>query len=298
VVAGDSCSSLWGESFTSEPPGDGAGGTIAHEEAGADASDTSEAGERDADDASLATLDRGLPEAGGDSGPDVSAHDAAVPRDAEAGATLDGRIVDAEAGATLDARIVDAARDGESSEASLRRDAALLGCSGVAQGKAFADHCYVDITQQSVTQPEAAAACAAYAAPVGRKAYLLNIDSQQEQDFILQQFLATFVDRGDAWLALTCSESVHADGADCACMNCDAAVLLQKRANWSWSTGSTARFGWTLPNPNGAGRCAALGYNPSTAQWSWVDRQCLDTSFRLSSWDGGLHSYRVLCEVE
>lgn len=166
-----------------------------------------------------------------------------------------------------------------------------LDCSAL-NGQTFAEHCYADVTVESVTQVDAVAACAALASKAGNHAQLLVLDSSAEQAFIVENFLSELT---DAWLGLTCSSTKHADLSDCYCVDCEDALLLQKRAVWSWLDGSLATFGWSGSNPDGGGRCSALAFNPTTEKWGWVDRNCLSTSHQLTGF--APHSYRVICEL-
>jgi hypothetical protein len=166
-------------------------------------------------------------------------------------------------------------------------------------GFVYEQHCYVDATVESFTQPQAEEACANVAREAERPGHLLVLDTVAEQSFILKQFLAAFTDKSDAWLALTCSETEQPDFAACHCGNsCGADALLVVRKVWKWVDESSATFGWVLTNPNGGGRCSALGYNPATLAWGWVDRNCAKNSFQQSSGMYPAHSYRTLCELE
>src|ERR1041384_5553136 len=66
-------------------------------------------------------------------------------------------------------------------------------------------HCYVDITVGTATQPAALSACAELA----DQSYLLVLNDQGEQDFILNTFLLQLENVSDAWLGLTCSAQTH-----------------------------------------------------------------------------------------
>lgn len=166
-----------------------------------------------------------------------------------------------------------------------------LDCSQL-HGKTFGEHCYVDVTTESIHQADADAACVALARTADRAAHLLVLDSREEQAFIVQTFLNEV---RDAWLGLTCSSTKHPELTDCYCVDCADTLLLSKRAVWSWLDGSTATFGWSGNNPDGGGRCSALAYNPTISVWGWVDRSCLSTSHQLEGYP--LHSYRVICEL-
>lgn len=166
-----------------------------------------------------------------------------------------------------------------------------LDCSAL-NGQILAEHCYADVTVESVTQVDAATACAALTSKTGSHAQLLVLDSPAEQSFIVENFLSEVT---DAWLGLTCSSTKHADLGECFCVDCEDALLLQKRAVWSWLDGSSSTFGWSGNNPDGGGRCSALAFNPTTERWGWVDRPCLSTSHQLTGFTP--HSYRVICEL-
>lgn len=166
-----------------------------------------------------------------------------------------------------------------------------LDCSAL-NGATFAQHCYADVTVESVTQVDAVAACAALASETGSQAQLLALESLAEQSFIVENFLSELT---DAWLGLTCSSTKHADLSECHCVDCADELLLQKRAAWSWLDGSSSTFGWSGNNPDGGGRCSALAFNPTIEKWGWVDRSCLSTSHQLTGFSP--HSYRVICEL-
>lgn len=168
---------------------------------------------------------------------------------------------------------------------------AALSCSEL-EGVTFAKHCYVDVTAEPVNQLAAVAACADLASRAGRAANLLVLDTEDEQSFIIQTFLSEVT---DAWLALTCGSIEHPVLTDCYCVDCEDGVLLQKRATWSWSDGSSASFGWSGRNPDNNVRCSALAYNPSISTWGWVDRSCISTFYQND--DLPRHSYRVICEL-
>lgn len=169
-------------------------------------------------------------------------------------------------------------------------------CQALA-GVEYAQHCYVDATAESLTLPQAKEACAKLAREAERPGHLLVLDTPEEQSFILKQFLDGFTDKSDAWLALTCSDIEHPDFTACYCTTCGADALLAKRKTWKWFDASSATFGWVNANPNGGGRCSALGYNPTTLTWGWVDRSCDKNTFQLSG-QYPAHSYRTLCELE
>lgn len=166
-----------------------------------------------------------------------------------------------------------------------------LDCSAL-NGKIFAEHCYADVTVESVTQVDAVTSCATLAGKTGAHAQLLVLDSPAEQSFIVENFLSEVT---DAWLGLTCSSTEHADLDECFCVDCEDALLLEKRAEWSWLDGSSSTFGWSGKNPDGGGRCSALALNPTTERWGWVDRTCLSTSHQLTGFPP--HGYRVICEL-
>jgi hypothetical protein len=122
------------------------------------------------------------------------------------------------------------------------------------------------------------------------------LDSSAEQAFILEQFLVAYTDESDAWLALTCHELAQPDINACYCANCSAAELLERQRAWQWIDGSSATFGWVNANPNEGFRCAALGFNPATTIWGWVDRACDRSVFTPT--DRVPHDYRTICEFE
>jgi hypothetical protein len=163
-------------------------------------------------------------------------------------------------------------------------------------GHDFEGHCYVDVTVNSPIQPEAVAACSELADQRKRPGHLLVLDSSAEQGFILEQFLVAYTDQSDAWLALTCHELDQPDVNACYCAGCTDAELLEKQQTWKWIDGSTATFGWINGNPNQNYRCAALGYNPDTTIWGWVDRDCNKNA--TSPTGGAPHGYRTICELE
>lgn len=164
-------------------------------------------------------------------------------------------------------------------------------------GKEFAETCYVDITTESPMQPDAVAACAEFATSSRRAGHLLVLDSEEEQEFILAEFLVQFTNESDAWLGLTCDAVTYPDFAECYCTDCDDAALDEKRALWTWIGGSRADFGWIGANPNGGGRCSALGYNPTNFSWGWVDRACETTTHQLAP-EYPVHTYRAICELK
>jgi hypothetical protein len=168
-------------------------------------------------------------------------------------------------------------------------------CSGL-DGQQFDGHCYVDVTTESVSHPDAVAACESLAASSGFDAHLLVLDSAAEQDFVLRSFLSDFTDVSDAWLGLTCTEQAHPSITDCYCTECTAEKLSEKQDAWRWLDGTRAHFGWVNANPNGALRCAALAYNPEVKLWGWVDRAC-DLA-EVTPIAGHPHTYRTLCELE
>jgi hypothetical protein len=163
-------------------------------------------------------------------------------------------------------------------------------------GQEFEGHCYVDATVESVIQSEAVATCSELASQLERPGHLLVLDSSAEQEFILKQFLVEYTDESDAWLALTCHELDQPDINACYCTECSEAELLEKQQTWKWLDGSTATFGWINGNPNQDYRCAALGYNPTTTIWGWVDRDCNKTETAPTG--QAPHGYRTICELE
>jgi hypothetical protein len=163
-------------------------------------------------------------------------------------------------------------------------------------GHEFEGHCYVDATVGSVTQPEAVATCSELADQVQRDGHLLVLDSSAEQQFILEQFLVAYTDESDAWLALTCHELDQPDVNACYCTGCSEPELLEKQQAWKWIDGSASTFGWINGNPNQDYRCAALGYNPTTTIWGWVDRDCHKTVTAPTG--QAPHGYRTICELE
>lgn len=232
------------------------------------------------------------------------------------GAAFHARVDDAEGGASS----VDGGRGGEASGGApaalggsgelagpggeLAGSGAGAGSGGAAEpacsllgGVERADgHCYVDVTVGTANQPAAQAACAELA--LGRSAYLVVLNTQEEQDFILETFMLPFQNISDAWLGLTCSAQTHPEIADCHCQSCSVEDLEQKQAAWTWVDGSRESFGWVNGNPNAPVRCAALGYNPSTdvEAWGWVDRACnLD---QVTPVPDNPHTYRTICELE
>ncbi len=164
------------------------------------------------------------------------------------------------------------------------------------EGYQFGGHCYVDATAGSLTQPEAVATCTELAEKLQRPGHLLVLDSSAEQEFVLERFLVAYTDESDAWLALTCHELDHPDINACYCAGCSQAELLEKQQAWTWIDGSTASFGWVNSNPNQTYRCAALGYNPTTTIWGWVDRDCNKNATAPTG--AAAHGYRTICEFE
>jgi len=165
-------------------------------------------------------------------------------------------------------------------------------------GEEFGGHCYVDATVESSSAPQAVAvaACAQLASEHQLSGHLLVLDSVEEQNFVLNQFLVPFTDVSDAWLGLTCSQLDHPDINDCTCPGCSKAMLAETHLAWAWLGGASSTFGWAIGNPNDSYRCAALGYNPETTIWAWVDRPCDKVSYAASA--GHTHGYRTLCELE
>jgi len=159
-------------------------------------------------------------------------------------------------------------------------------------GVEFENHCYVDVSVESMNQVEASAACIALGQRAGRAAALLMLNSSEEQAFVIATFLS---ETTDAWLALSCSATLHANMSDCFCTSCDEALLSEKRAAWLWPDGSSSSFGWSGKNPDGEGRCSALAFNNSNDRWGWVDRVCSSTSHQVEAYPA--HSYRVVCEI-
>jgi len=169
-------------------------------------------------------------------------------------------------------------------------------CDGVNGGVVFEDHCFVDVTNQAWTHPEAVVACGSYANGLGRTGYLLVIDSPQEQTFVLETFMTAFTDVADAWLSLTCPVAQHPDLTDCYCTSCTTAQRNDKRQNWVWRGNATASFGWDEGNPNGDGRCGALAFLPVAEIWAWGDHDCDSPTFETQN--GGEHTHRAICELE
>lgn len=154
----------------------------------------------------------------------------------------------------------------------------------------------MDVTRVSVTQPEAEAVCSALAAGSRREAHLLVLDSVEEQNFVLTEFLRDFTDVSDAWLGLTCAVQSYPDINACYCAECTEEELSKRQRAWQWLDGTSATFGWVNANPNGPARCAALAYNPDLMLWGWVERQC--DQAMVTPIPNHPHTYRVLCEVE
>ena len=202
-----------------------------------------------------------------------------------------GNAAGAPSGGTVEGGEPSLAEAGAPSSAGASGMSGTLDCSAL-NGKTFAEHCYADVTVESVTQVDAVTGCAALAGKSSSQAQLLVLDSPAEQSFIVENFLSELT---DAWLGLTCSSTQHADLNECFCVDCEDALLLQKRAVWSWLDGSSSTFGWSGNNPDGNGRCSALAFNPTTEKWGWVDRTCLSTSHALPGFMP--HSYRVICEL-
>jgi hypothetical protein len=172
----------------------------------------------------------------------------------------------------------------------------LLDCAALG-GHEHDQHCYVDITTtESLPYASAVIACSSLVAQTGRSSQLLVLDSQAEQDFVLQQLLLQFTDKSDAWLGLTCSAMNHPEFSTCYCTDCDDGQRAEKRALWSWVDGTTADFGWVGQNPNGEGRCSALAFNSANSNWGWVDRNCNKTTHQLTGYP--VHDYRTICELE
>lgn len=163
-------------------------------------------------------------------------------------------------------------------------------------GQELNQHCYIDVTTESVTQARAVEACASLAVVDGREAHLLVLDTPAEQTFILNRFLRDFTDESDAWLGLACTAAEHPEVGDCYCTACTAEELLKKQEAWSWLDGTRATFGWVNNNPNAASRCAALAYNPEVMVWGWVERQC--DQAMVTPIAGHPHTYRTICELE
>lgn len=163
-------------------------------------------------------------------------------------------------------------------------------------GAEFGGHCYVDATGLSTSQGQAAATCEQRTLDGRIPGHLLVLDSVEEQNFILEQFLVAFTDVSDAWLGLTCDELNRPDINSCYCMGCTKAELAEKQRAWDWLGESSSTFGWVNGNPNNGYRCAALAYNPDLTVWGWVDRACDKGS--VTSLPGHLHGYRTLCEFE
>lgn len=186
--------------------------------------------------------------------------------------------------------------DGAASNAGAAGQLAAADCLAL-DAKPFADHCYVEGTSDSLTQPLAERACATFAKEAGRTGYLLVLNTAEEQAFVVREFLEAVADSSDAWLGLTCRETAHPDYEDCYCTECSAESLLQKQQNWEWLASSSSTFGWVNQNPNGNGRCAALGLNSVVKAWGWVDRGCDTSSFQLGT-TLPVHHYLSICEIE
>jgi hypothetical protein len=184
---------------------------------------------------------------------------------------------------------------GETGDAGAAGDSGSFNCQALG-GKELADHCYVDITTESLPQAAAVAACPALTGPDDRAGHLLVLDSEEEQMFILEQFLEPLTDVSDAWLGLSCDATMYPDLTGCYCADCDEAQLAKKRGVWRWVDGTTADFGWIGKNPNGEGRCSALAYNSTNFSWGWVDRNCNKATHQLTGYP--VHDYRVICELE
>ena len=172
---------------------------------------------------------------------------------------------------------------------------AMSHCTAL-EGMEFKGHCYVDATILSTSQAQAAATCEERSLDGKVSGHLLVLDSVEEQNFILEQFMVPFTDVSDAWLGLTCSELAHPDINGCYCMGCTKAELAEKQRAWAWLREASSTFGWINGNPNGGFRCAALAYNPDLTVWGWVDRPCDKAS--VTSLPGHPHAYRTLCEFE
>ena len=163
-------------------------------------------------------------------------------------------------------------------------------------GEEFGGHCYVDATAESISEQQAVDACVQLQTEHQVSGHLLVLDSAEEQSFVLKRFLVPFTDVSDAWLGLTCNELDHPDINDCYCSGCSKAMLAEKQGAWAWLGGAPSTFGWVNGNPNAGDRCAALGYNPESTIWGWVDRPCDKIS--ISPISGHTHGYRTLCELE
>jgi hypothetical protein len=172
---------------------------------------------------------------------------------------------------------------------------ALPDCAALG-GRELGQHCYVDITTESLAYADAVTSCSGLAVGSGRPGQLLVLDSQAEQDFVRQEFLVELTDKSDAWLGLTCSPLDYPEFSSCYCKDCDALQRTEKRALWSWLDGTSAAFGWVGQNPDGAGRCSALAFNSSNSTWGWVDRDCTKTTHQLTGYP--VHDYRTICELE
>jgi hypothetical protein len=171
-----------------------------------------------------------------------------------------------------------------------------LACTAL-NGKGFGGHCYIDVTVESVTAPQAVLACAQLRVQHYATGHLLVLDSAEEQSFVLKQFLVPFTDISDAWLGLTCDERTHPTIGDCFCADCSKDLLAEKQAAWTALGGASPTFGWINGNPNNAYRCAALGYNADLTIWGWVDRPCDRVSYAPTA-GSKTHGYRTLCELE
>jgi hypothetical protein len=156
-------------------------------------------------------------------------------------------------------------------------------------GQQFGQHCYIEKRDVSWNADIATSECHELGLAYDRNAYLLVIDSAEEQDWILSAWVAPTELTSDIWLGLRCQESEHPDAADCGCFGCDEAA----RANWSWSSDVGYAEGWKVNDPDGDGRCAALFTDPLTGT-GWVDRDCAATSVQQDV----TRTYRVICEIE
>ena len=156
-------------------------------------------------------------------------------------------------------------------------------------GQQFGEHCYIEKRDVSWNADVASSECYQLGLAYDAQAYLLVIDSAEEQAWVLSAWVAPTELTSDLWLGLRCSESEHPDAVECGCWSCDDST----RANWSWLSGGSYADGWKVNDPDGDGRCAALFTDPLTGT-GWVDRDCAATSVQ----QGVTRTYRVICEIE
>lgn len=213
-----------------------------------------------------------------------------------------------DAGGAAGAQAADAGAAGDGASAGVTGEGASAGAAGAPaeldsircddlNGSVFEHHCYVDASEGTQAMLAAQNSCANLALSVDRPGHLLVLDSEEEEKFVLRQFMDGLANVSDAWLALTCDDIELPQFTSCYCVEneCSADELLEKRHAWRWSEGSPTYLHWIDPNPNGGGRCAALAYHP-TNSWGWVDRACKDKTFTLK--DQPEHTYRTICELE